>query len=218
MEPKHCSKCATDKTVDDFHKNSKRADGLAAYCKSCVRVASSKHYEANKDRILEQHRAWKADNPERNDAINRAWYENNRERAYSNSLAWRRANPVLVAGYDRAHRERYPDKHRAIDSARSARRRGNYVEPVTLQALRKRDGDVCCICNGWIDFALSHPDPASPSLEHIIPLSRGGEHSMTNAGIAHLRCNLLKNQKLMSEITEDIRSRFVGNLSRLDVK
>ncbi|WP_158070491.1 HNH endonuclease [Streptomyces luteocolor] len=35
----------------------------------------------------------------------------------------------------------------------------------------------------------------SPSLDHVIPLSRGGSHRRDNVQLAHLRCNLRKNNR-----------------------
>jgi 5-methylcytosine-specific restriction endonuclease McrA len=36
------------------------------------------------------------------------------------------------------------------------------------------------------------PDPMSPSLDHILPLSKGGTHEPRNVQLAHLGCNVRK--------------------------
>lgn len=46
--------------------------------------------------------------------------------------------------------------------------------------------DVCALCG-------QHMDESDKSLDHIIPLSRGGDHSLANLQMAHLRCNQMKN-------------------------
>lgn len=51
-----------------------------------------------------------------------------------------------------------------------------------------------------IDFTLGDRDPMMVSLEHIIPLSRGGEHSYANTALSHLRCNLSKGAKMPAEL------------------
>jgi len=48
---KKCPKCAKYKIKSDFHKNSRLKDGLACWCKDCVRINSDKHYTKNKDEI-----------------------------------------------------------------------------------------------------------------------------------------------------------------------
>jgi 5-methylcytosine-specific restriction endonuclease McrA len=46
-------------------------------------------------------------------------------------------------------------------------------------------------------MTLRYPDPGFGSLDHAIPLSKGGSHSYANAQLAHLSCNLLKSDKIM---------------------
>lgn len=81
--------------------------------------------------------------------------------------------------------------------ARRALMRGNAVgAPVTVAALLERDGEECGICGEAIDLDLEHPDPLSKSIDHVIPISKGGEHSLTNCQLAHLGCNVRKSNKL----------------------
>ena len=55
----------------------------------------------------------------------------------------------------------------------------------------------CTICGAEVDKSLEWPDPASPTVDHIVPLARGGK-AMDVAlwGLAHLRCNRLKSDSL----------------------
>src|SRR5699024_2990102 len=55
-----------------------------------------------------------------------------------------------------------------------------------------RDGWICGICDDPVDRAMEYPDPMSVSLDHIIPLSKGGSHTPENVQCAHLDCNLRK--------------------------
>jgi 5-methylcytosine-specific restriction endonuclease McrA len=56
----------------------------------------------------------------------------------------------------------------------------------------ERDGWTCGLCSEPVDPALSWPDPQSASLDHVLPLSRGGSHTMANVQLAHLGCNVEK--------------------------
>lgn len=78
---------------------------------------------------------------------------------------------------------------------RSRRLRDVYVEDVALGVLFRRDGGICRICGRPIDASLSHPDPGSASVDHVIPVSKGGEHSYGNTQLAHLVCNLSKGDR-----------------------
>lgn len=56
------------------------------------------------------------------------------------------------------------------------------VTEVDRWAVYERDGGRCHLCGETVardDF----------SLDHLVPLSAGGEHSMRNVATAHLLCN-----------------------------
>lgn len=76
--------------------------------------------------------------------------------------------------------------------ARQKRMRGAIVERFDRVEIFERDGWLCGICDDPISPELRWPDPQSASLDHIIPISRGGKHSRANAQASHLVCNLRK--------------------------
>lgn len=98
--------------------------------------------------------------------------------------------------YRLAHPERYDTPWNDQRRAASQKRRALKVstasdEPVLLAKVRERDGDRCGICGGKIG-RRPWPDPLSPSIDHMVPLSAGGAHSLANVQLAHLRCNVSK--------------------------
>lgn len=97
------------------------------------------------------------------------------------------AAALRAAGYTQAKRER--------DHLRRARRAGATVEVFSHLEVFERDGWVCGICDQEVDRELAYPDPASVSLDHVVPLSLGGEHSRANTRPAHLRCNVLRGNR-----------------------
>jgi 5-methylcytosine-specific restriction endonuclease McrA len=48
------------------------------------------------------------------------------------------------------------------------------------------------ICHEPIDPTLRWPDPGYRTIDHIVPVVMGGEHSYTNTRIAHSRCNSVR--------------------------
>lgn len=75
------------------------------------------------------------------------------------------------------------------DYRKRARKYGVAYEYINKRKVYRRDGWCCGICGGRIDRKAKYPDPMSPSLDHIVPLSRGGGHLYRNVQAAHLRCN-----------------------------
>lgn len=78
------------------------------------------------------------------------------------------------------------------DARRRALKAGAETEPYTRDEIAERDGYTCQLCGGHVDMELKWPDPGFPSIDHIIPLSRGGSDLKTNVQLAHLRCNIAK--------------------------
>lgn len=78
---KTCTKCKSEKTVDSFHKDKSRSDGLRPWCKECS---------------LEHGRKWFKENPEKQAAARRRWDSNSRDKK---RIHWQRykANKVGAA-------------------------------------------------------------------------------------------------------------------------
>ncbi|MET9467779.1 HNH endonuclease signature motif containing protein [Streptomyces sp. NPDC006544] len=91
-----------------------------------------------------------------------------------------------------ARRDRY---HRR----RAQKRAASTGEPVLLAAIAERDAWQCSLCTHPIDPAVAWPDSLSPSLDHRVPLSKGGAHDPSNVFLAHLGCNSSKGDRLMDD-------------------
>lgn len=56
---------------------------------------------------------------------------------------------------------------------------------------------VCGICGYPVDFSYRAPHPLSPTVDHIIPVSKGGHpFELSNLQLAHRYCNRQKSDKL----------------------
>lgn len=80
--------------------------------------------------------------------------------------------------------------------ARRARLKDAYVESFHSQEIYERDGWLCGICETPIDPGAKLPDPMSASIDHVIPISKGGTHERANVQAAHLHCNVSKGAKV----------------------
>ncbi len=83
---------------------------------------------------------------------------------------------------------------------RRAIKKGVFIEMVDRGEIYLRDGGECQICFQKVKLNLKYPHPKSISIDHIIPLSRGGEHSKENCQLTHLSCNIRMNNKLNKQL------------------
>lgn len=75
-----------------------------------------------------------------------------------------------------------------------------YDPSITLKKLIKRDGLQCAICGNMCDLNdrswTKYSGPMYPSIDHIIPMAKGGNHTWDNVQIAHIICNSNKGDNL----------------------
>ncbi len=159
-------------------KDSSCKRGYRWRCPTCSRESKEKYVKANPERVQANGRArslkWKRNNPEKVRASEQKQREKNPEKSCVDDRKWRKANPEKVV-------------------AKSARRRAllfDAVVPgrevtVAIQKRRKALFDGCCFCGA--DKKLT--------LEHIVPLSKGGLHVEENLLGSCKRCNSSKHVK-----------------------
>lgn len=73
-----------------------------------------------------------------------------------------------------------------------------YDEGVTLKKVRAKYHDICQICGLMVDdtaIVNGHIKRLYPTIDHIIPLSKGGTHTWENVRLAHMSCNAGKRDK-----------------------
>lgn len=67
---------------------------------------------------------------------------------------------------------------------------------INLNALYIRDNGFCQICGKHIDFNCDPNSDFYPSIDHIIPIAKGGLHKWDNVQLACRKCNYLKGDNL----------------------
>ena len=81
---------------------------------------------------------------------------------------------------------------RLAKTRRRAAERGAYVAQVNRFEIFERDQWMCKLCSELILREAVAPHPLSPSIDHVVPLARGGTHEPGNVQAAHLLCNSVK--------------------------
>lgn len=86
-------------------------------------------------------------------------------------------------------------------SARRARFRAALIERFDPLEILDRDGWRCHICGIKTPKALRGTyEPRAPELDHIIPLSAGGDHSRLNTACCCRSCNIKKSDKPLGQL------------------
>ncbi|MFM9590260.1 HNH endonuclease [Streptomyces scabiei] len=85
---------------------------------------------------------------------------------------------------------------RVQDRRRRARMRGNGpVERYDVAEIGARDGWVCGLCGDPVDRHRRHPDPRSPSVDHVRTVAAGGTDTRDNVRLTHWGCNHERNDR-----------------------
>lgn len=95
--------------------------------------------------------------------------------------------------------------NRVVNAKKEAKRRAKIErvlvdKDISLYKLYKRDHGICYLCGGrcdWNDKEVREDGTTVvgynyPSIDHVIPLAKGGEHSWANVKLAHVICNIHK--------------------------
>lgn len=98
---------------------------------------------------------------------------------------WQRANPEKVRLWKRQSQ---------CDRTRKYRLQQARIGLVSYKTILERNGMTCWICTQPIR-SFEHLD-----FDHVVPLSRGGEHSSSNIRPSHAWCNVWKSARTEEEI------------------
>ncbi len=204
MVEKRCSTCGEGKLLTEFHRDKSGKCGLTGSCKACAcrrarewaranperkRASSRARYYADLEGSRAEGRARAQANPGKARARAREWRQANREKHRAYSRGWARANRARSHAQVREWRAANPEAYRLQGMLRRARERANGIFKVTAKEVRRMLAKPCYLCGV----------APSADLEHIVPVSRGGQHSIGNLLGACKPCNNRKHDKLLVE-------------------
>ena len=69
--------------------------------------------------------------------------------------------------------------------------RGGQVS-ISIRELYLRDRATCALCGKRVSLTYQAPDRRSATIDHIVPVSKGGQHVPENVQLAHYGCNSAK--------------------------
>lgn len=202
---KRCCTCKIERPIADFQRLASQPDGLQKRCRGCQAAASAAWWERRgqvpeiKGRQAMRRRAFYLTHHEQERAssklVSAARYAANRIAILDVMKEQYAANPEPKRAAAVAWRAANPEKVNELSARRRARKRAAFVAPVNPASIYARDEGHCQLCGGEVA-------QAEMSLDHIVPLARGGTHEPANVQLAHLRCNIRKGTRLAALIEE----------------
>lgn len=177
---RECDACLVIKRIEDFPLFTRWKEERQTTCRRCKARATTAQ--------------WQANNRERTRANLARWHQENKDRRRDQARARYKERPEIyrekALRFQRNHRE----QHAVAEHNRRARIRGVTIEKIDPGWIWKRDKGICQLCKIPIDPSLSGRNPMRKSLDHIIPISRGGIHANINLQLAHQICNVKRRE------------------------
>lgn len=214
-QSKTCSKCGETKPLEMFSKNRNTKDGLQTQCKAC----NAAYQAANRERISQRLKERRKTHGDQMRAQSRASWAKHREKR----LEWHRKHyQENKAAYAEYHKKRYPliaerkravskkwrednperyrqqmrdwlvanlDKHNEHSRQRRARLRDATIAEVTNRDIRRLMSSPCLYCGSHENITV----------DHVVPLARGGSHAIGNLVPACKTCNSRKKDSFIVE-------------------
>lgn len=143
-------------------------------------------------------------NPERAHALAKAYRQANRETEAARQRKWRQS-PYGSIAYKEACRRwalHNPEAAGEIRVRRAKAEAEGNATPTLIQAKWEASSRTCCLCGESINPDLKSPDPMSLTVEHKVPIARGGRHDIDNIDFAHRVCNSSKGARTTEEYME----------------
>lgn len=177
MVLKQCNKCNQTKEETLFFKDNRSINGTFNTCKTCCSEKSKQRYQENKTSIRERVKVYYQENKETIAASNKKWRVKNKERIHQ-------------------IRKLYISQNRTKFQAASQRRRarisgasGKHTQE-EIQYLKEIQNFKCLMCK--------RPEPEIKlTLDHIVPLSKGGGDGIGNCQMLCKPCNSSKNDNFL---------------------
>jgi 5-methylcytosine-specific restriction endonuclease McrA len=211
MIVKFCRKCEKEKETKEFYRSKRANDGLSCWCKKCEAARMKVYVKNNKEKVAQKGKEWrngfiekhggavaykrwqeKYKKSEKGKAVDKKWREKN-----ANKLRKRRMDYYYSkegqSYQQRYYNENYEEFLRRNEERRARVKSAKQDGSVTTKALRRKLEDQnfkCVLCELDLRIIGKHAD-------HVIPLAKGGDHTINNIQYLCPSCNLSKQDKIL---------------------
>lgn len=201
---KVCTKCNIEKKLIEFPKKKASKDGFRTDCKVCFSSHKRAYNTVNKVAIAEYSKVYRVNNKVAITAKQKVWRDDNKEYIAKKDKIYHANNKEVYRAYNKKYL--HTENGRLANRNKNNKRRAiklattngsvpiNIRYPLTaeLAELMVNQNNKCVYCDTYLTL------DKHTHLDHIIPLSKKGEHILTNVQWLCSTCNLQKNN--MTEV------------------
>lgn len=203
---KRCSQCKQFKPLSEFGTHRSMSDGLRSACKECCRISDNEYRQRHPDKVkAKKQRYLDSGGREKARTYSREYQRAHKEERQSYMERWRAENRDRYLEYARRYGQQHKDeikqKRRAkyaenphpFNEMRQRRRARIKHAPGAhtaqdLERQHERQHGCCYWC--------SKPLESDATIDHVIPLVRGGSNNPDNLVIACRSCNSRKRTRI----------------------
>ena len=200
---KTCTKCRQVKSLADFYRSSRSKSGYDSRCKVCSKEATLLSRSKNSQHYLQYQRQWRNQNrehlnrqargyywkkPELYRARSKDWSDANKDKVAERNAVYRLLNRDYLVALMKEWRKANPDKAMYYNNLRRTRMNDNGIYEVTAKDLSRLMAQPCFYCGNKAEH-----------VDHVVPIARGGCHSIGNLLPACRQCNQSKGAKFITE-------------------
>lgn len=169
-----CTACGLEKELNETNFELRSPSDPNKYrkqCRDCVKIRRASYCQNNKEDIIQKVSIY---------------YDENREEIIRHNIEYARQHPDDIKRNKKKFNTLHPESRREQKYRYRARKYNATIEKFAKQDVIDTYGDKCFYC---ISGNFEH-------LDHYIPLSKGGNHSLANVRPSCAKCNLHKNDKM----------------------
>jgi 5-methylcytosine-specific restriction endonuclease McrA len=214
---KYCPRCRQTRCCHAFNHNSRSKDGLYTYCKICHAASSKSYEEEHREERREARRRRYQDNP-RYREYNAAYYQANKERYGEYARASRERDMEHYREVKRLYGEKHPDMHKLYYRANPDRYRERigayqrrnlerYAIYTANRYARKKSAGGSITLEQWEELKryynytclrCGRQEPEIVlTMDHVIPITRGGINAIENIQPLCGSCNSSKGTQII---------------------
>lgn len=210
---KQCTICGETKSISEFNKQTIGKYGVRSHCKECRK----NKYESEKEQILKRVKNYRDNNRELIADRKKKFAKDNREKIAEYKKQYQTKNKIKISIKKKQYHQNnkskileYHNNYRKTENGRAVvnnlnmkRRQRERCGDVTAQQLLmlQQNANNCYWCNKSLKNKKVH-------IDHYVPLSKGGEHTLSNLVVSCDKCNLSKGSKNPDDFAKSIGKLF----------